>query len=123
MKLLSLVYIINATLLILREIEAAYEKEWEILNLPGKITGFIIMHIPILLVLFYGLVEIERQTMLGFIIGLITGIGGLLPFVVHKIIVKREGQFNKLISNILIYLNIVTGIGTIILCVHFLNST
>lgn len=123
MKLLSLVYIINATLLILHEIEAAYEKEWEIFNLPGKITGFIIMHIPILLVLFYGLVEIERQTILGLITGLITGIGGLLPFVVHKIIVKREGHFNKLISNILIYLNIVTGVGTIILCVHFFNST
>ncbi len=123
MKLLSLIYIINATLLILHEIEAAYEKEWEILNLPVKITGFIIMHIPILVVLFYGLVEIERQTILGFIIGLIAGIGGLLPFVVHKIIVKREGHFNKLISNILIYLNIATGVGTIILCMRFLNST
>ena len=45
-------YILNATLLLLHEIESAYEKEWEILKLPGKITGFLLMHIPIILFLF-----------------------------------------------------------------------
>jgi len=33
-------YILNVTLLLLHEIESGYEKEWEILKLPGKITGF-----------------------------------------------------------------------------------
>jgi len=40
-------YILNVTLLILHEIESSYEKEWEILKLPGKITGFLLFHIPI----------------------------------------------------------------------------
>ena len=39
MKILTLIYIINASLLLLHEIESAYVKEWEILKLPGKITG------------------------------------------------------------------------------------
>ena len=41
MKAITLLYIVNATLLLLHEIESAYEKEWEILKLPGKITGFL----------------------------------------------------------------------------------
>ena len=52
MKILTLLYILNATLLLLHEIESAYEKEWEILNLPGRITGFLLLHIPIILILF-----------------------------------------------------------------------
>ena len=33
--------------MILHEIESGYEKEWEILKLPVKLTGFILLHIPI----------------------------------------------------------------------------
>ena len=120
MKLLTIFYILNASLILLHEIESAYEKEWEILKLPGKITGFLVLHIPIIILLFFGLIEIEKQTMTGLIIGLVAGIGGLIPFMVHKILVRRADRFNKLISNVLIFLNILTGAGTIILCVRFI---
>ena len=40
MKTLTLIYI-NASLPLLHEIESAYVREWEILKLPGKITGFL----------------------------------------------------------------------------------
>jgi hypothetical protein len=115
MKLVTIFYILNATLLLLHEIESAYEKEWEILKIPGKITMFLILHIPIILLLFYGLLEIANQSPRGIRLGIIMGIAGVIPFLVHKIFVKRKDHFNLLISNILIYLNIVTGIGTIVL--------
>lgn len=115
MEIVTIIYIVNATLLLLHEIESAYEKEWEILNLPGGITGFILLHIPLVCVLFYGAVEIEKGSGAGFIIGLVSGIGGVIPFLVHKIIVKRKDRFNKLVSNSIIYLNIVAGCGLIIL--------
>ena len=54
MTALTIIYILNVTLLLLHEIESAYVKEWEILKLPGKITGFLLLHIPILLVFFLG---------------------------------------------------------------------
>ena len=57
MEIITIAYIINATLLLLHEIESAYEKEWEILKLPGEITVFLLLHIPIILVMFYGLIE------------------------------------------------------------------
>jgi len=120
MNALIILYILNATLLLLHEIESAYEKEWEILKLPGKITGFLLMHIPIILLLFWGLLEIYKQTTIGMVIGIITGIGGLIPFVVHKLLVKSDRHFNQLISNIIIFLNIITGIGAILLSIKFL---
>ncbi len=120
MKIIALFYILNATLLILHEIESAFEKEWEILKLPGKITGFLILHIPIIFLFFYGLLEIEKQTQTGLIIGIITGISGLIPFLVHKVSIKRKEHFNLFISNLIIYLNIPTGITIIVLSARLL---
>ena len=98
---LILCYILNATLLLLHEIESAYENEWEILKLPGKITGFLLLHIPVILLLFWGLLEIHKQTSAGMIVGIIAGIGGLIPFVVQKILVKRDKSFNRMISDVI----------------------
>ena len=110
MNILTYFYTINATLIILHEIESGYEREWEILKLPGGITGFLLLHLPILLLFFYGLLEIDRLTNIGLIIGAITGFGGLIPFLVHKKVVKRKDEFNLLISSIIIYSNIFFGL-------------
>ena len=78
MKLITMIYILNSTLLILHEIESAYEKEWEILKLPGKITGFMLLHIPIVLLIFYGLIEIEKiSAIISFIHALLITVGGI----------------------------------------------
>ena len=108
-------YIFNATLLLLHEIESAYEKEWEILKLPGKITGFLIMHIPVIILLLWGLIELYKQSATGMIIGIVAGLGGLMPFIIHKILVKRDNHFNRPISIIIMILNVITGIGTAVL--------
>ena len=104
-------YILNATLLLLHEIESAYEKEWELLKLPGKITGFLLLHIPIIILIFYGLLEIEKITTVGLIFGILLGIGGIIPFMVHKMLVKKIGHFNLIISNIIIILNALSGLS------------
>ena len=120
MKIISLFYILNATLLILHEIESSFEKEWEILKLPGEITGFLILHIPVIFLLFYGLLEIGKQTLTGLTIGIITGLCGLIPFLVHKVFIKRKGYFNLAASNSIIYSNILTGIALIVLSIRYL---
>jgi len=120
MEFITIVYILNLTLLVLHEIESAYEREWEILRLPDAITGFLLMHIPLLLVLFYGLIEIEKVSTVGLIIGIVAGVGGLIPFMVHKVLVKRAEHFDRPLSNIIIYANILTGIGTAGLSVWYL---
>ncbi|MDD9302019.1 MAG: hypothetical protein HUK40_06595 [Desulfobacter sp.] len=111
MDVFTLVYILNATLLLLHEIESAYEKEWEILKLPGKISGFLLMHLPIIILLFYGVIEVEKKSVSGIILAAITGVSGLLPFIVHKLVFKKKDRFNRGISNLIIYLNLVTGLA------------
>jgi len=108
-------YIINVTFLILHEIESAYEKEWEILKLPVKLTGFLLLHIPILFLFFYGLYFIIQYPQTRAIISILSGSIGLIPFLVHKIIINKKEHFNKIISNILIFGNIISGIILIIL--------
>jgi len=120
MKIITMLYIVNATLLLLHEIESAYEKEWEILKLPGKITGFLLLHIPIIILIFYGLIEIEKNSTIGLIFSIITGIGGVIPFIVHKIIVRKKNHFNLLISNTIIYLNVLSGVSLLFLSARFL---
>ncbi len=120
MEIITMLYIVNATLLLLHEIESAYEKEWEILKLPGKITGFLLLHIPIIILIFYGLIEIEKNSTIGLIFSIITGIGGVIPFIVHKIIVRKKNHFNLLISNAIIYLNVLSGVSLLFLSARFL---
>jgi len=119
MKAITLLYIVNATLLLLHEIESAYEKEWEILKLPGKITGFLLVHIPIIFLLFYGLIEIERNSTIGLIFGIILGIGGVIPALVHKILFKTFDRFNLPISSAIMYLNVLSGISLLFLSIRF----
>ncbi len=121
MKIISLLYILNATLLLLHEIESAYEKEWEILKLPGKITGFLLLHIPIIIFIFYGLIEIEKNSTIGLIFGIVMGIGGVIPLIVHKIIVRKAEHFNLIISNIIIYSNIFSGVSLAFLTLRFIT--
>lgn len=120
MDLIVVFYILNSTLLLLHEIESGFEREWEILKLPGEITGFLVMHVPLIVILFYGLLEIDKQSQTGLALGVITGIGGVLPFLVHKVFVRRKEHFNLLISNLLIYLNILTGVVTVVLSARFI---
>ncbi|MBN2898373.1 MAG: hypothetical protein JXO44_06345, partial [Clostridia bacterium] len=100
---------------LIHEIESAYECEWEILKLPGKITGFLLMHIPIIIIMLWGVLEIEKFSAIGVGLGLLMGLGGLAPFLVHKVFVKREQHFNLPISNIVIYGNVLTGLLLLVL--------
>jgi hypothetical protein len=118
MNAVTLLYIINATLLLLHEIESGYEKEWEIFKLPGGITGFLILHIPIIMLLFYGLIEILNDSAAGQVLGIIAGTGGVIPFIVHKILFKKPDKFNLPVSGAIIYLNLLSGIGLVFLSVR-----
>lgn len=112
MEPVTALYLINATLLLLHEIDSAHEKEWEILHLPGGIGGFLVMHVPLILVLFYGALEIAQASPAGLVLGIVTGAGGLVPWLVHRVLVRREGRFESVVSRSIIYANVLTGLLT-----------
>ena len=105
-------YLINAILLIIHEIDSAFWKEWELFKLPGGISGFLIMHIPILFLILYGLVLVSQQSFLGLIISLILSAGGIFAFCIHTAFIRKgRHEFNTPISRSI--LTLMLGVSTI----------
>ena len=107
--LILLFYILNVTLLLLYEFQSGFTKQWKFSKLPGEITCLILSHMPV--IIFPFLIIQYPQTRM--IIAIITGVAGLLPFFIHKVIAVKK--FKKNISNILIFGNMFLGILIIFL--------
>ncbi|MFH1943373.1 MAG: DUF6713 family protein, partial [bacterium] len=101
-------YLINAVLLILHEIDSAYWKEWELFRIKGGADRFLILHIPILFVVLYGLVSVSRQTFFGLILSLFLSLGGIFAFIIHTIFLKKgHEEFNVPVSKSILW---ITGV-------------
>lgn len=111
-------YMANAVLLINHEIDSAYWKEWELFKLPGGITGFLIIHFPVLFLVLYGLLEVYKQSGTGLIFSLGLSIIGIGAFCIHMVFIKLgRDEFKTpislfiLVSTLLV--SIVQGIITL----------
>jgi len=88
-EILFWVYLINAVLLINHEIDSAYWKEWNLFKVPGEITGFLIVHFPLLFLVLYGLIKVYQQSFTGLIFSIFLGISGLFAFSAHMYFIKK----------------------------------
>ncbi len=78
------IYLINAVMLIVHEIDSAYWKEWKLFKIPGGHSGFLLLHIPLIFLVLYGLVLVREEAFGGLIISLLLGLGGVFAFSIHK---------------------------------------
>ena len=109
-------YLVNAILLITHEIDSAYWKEWELFKLPGGINGFLLIHLPLLFIILYGLVMVPQQSFSGLIFSLLLSIGGVFAFAIHTTFIsKGREEFKTPVSLSLLALILATSIaqGTI----------
>jgi len=92
-------YFVNAILLIVHEIDSAYWKEWELFKLPGGITGFLIIHFPLIGAILFGLVSITQWYIVGLVFSFILCAGGLFAFTIHTYFLKKgKEEFSSPIS-------------------------
>lgn len=92
-------YFLNAILLIVHEIDSAYWKEWELFKLRGGITGFLIIHFPLIGAILFGLVAITQWYVVGLVFSFILCVGGLFAFTIHTYFLKKgKEEFNSPIS-------------------------
>ncbi len=109
--LLLWIYLINGTILINHEIESAYWEEWNLFKLPGKITGFIIIHIPLVFLTLLGAVELFKQTGLGYLLCIIVAIGGLFSYFAHNYFIRKgEEGFDLIISKFLLVATLILSV-------------
>jgi hypothetical protein len=110
--ILSWFYLLNALALFLHEIDSAYWKEWELFHLPGKEAGFLLLHIPLLLPVLYGLMLLERGTMIGLILSFVVSGAGLFAFSIHTIYIRRGNpQFKKPVSQGILWVTLLLSLG------------
>jgi hypothetical protein len=105
------IYILNSALLIVHEIDSAYWQEWKLFRLPGGLTFFLCLHVPLAFIVLYGLLLIYQNTMAGLIISLVLGLAGIFAFAIHIFFIKRgHKEFKVPISVAILILTLVFSV-------------
>ncbi len=69
---------------------SAFWKEWELFHLPGGEAGFLSIHFPLLFLVLFGLVQVDRGTPGGLIVSLLLCGAGLFAFSIHTYFIRRN---------------------------------
>lgn len=97
-------YLLNALMLIIHEIDSAYWKEWKLFRLPGGEGGFLLLHFPLLLPLLYGLVLVEQGVLAGLILSLLLSLSGIFAFSIHTYFIRRgREEFRTAVSQFILW--------------------
>lgn len=114
-------YMINSILLINHEIDSAYWKEWELFKIPGDITGFLLLHFPLLFFVLYGLVLVSSGSASGLIFSLILCLSGIFTFSIHIYGLKKgRKEFDKPISKIILTLIVFVSVFQLVVTLSLL---
>jgi hypothetical protein len=90
------IYLTNSVLLITHEIDSAYWEEWKLFELPGGITGFLLIHLPLLFLILYGLVLVFEQHYAGLIFSLVLSAAGFFAFFIHIMFISKGREEFKI---------------------------
>jgi len=120
-EILFWLYLSNSVLLINHEIDSAYWKEWELFKLPGGITGFLLVHFPLLLFILYGLVLVSRSSLSGLIFSLILSLSGIFAFSIHTYFLKKgRNEFDKPISKFILMATLIVSIVQLAVTIYLM---
>jgi len=102
-EILFWLYMVSAVLLITHEIDSAYWKEWRLFKLPGGSAGFMLLHLPLVFLILWGLVLVFQRSFAGLVFSLILSLSGIFAFTIHTIFIKKgRDEFNVPVSRFLL---------------------
>lgn len=95
METLFWIYFANFIFLIIHEMDSAYWEEWKLFKLPGGITGFLAIHVPLFSFFMYGLIQVHEGTGAGLVFSLVLSLSGLFAFTIHTYFMRKgRDEFN-----------------------------
>jgi hypothetical protein len=105
-------YLINAVILIVHEIDSAYWKEWQMFRLPGGVTAFLLLHVPLIALVLYGLVLVDRGAPAGHTVSLALGLAGVFAFSIHAFF-SHQGrvEFRTSISQAILWSTLLLSVA------------
>ena len=116
---LLILYVVNATLLIVHEIDSACWQEWKLFKLPGGAAFFVCLHIPLVLIILLGLLFLAWGWMAGLVISAILGAGGIFAFIIHMTFIARgRHEFKTATSIAVLYATLVVSLAQLALSVY-----
>jgi hypothetical protein len=114
-------YLTNATLLIVHEIDSAYRQEWKLFRLPGGISFFLILHLPLVFLILYGLVQVQQESLAGQILSLILSLAGLFAFSIHTFFSYRgHPEFKTPISILILMATLDVSVAQLVTTILWL---
>lgn len=110
--LLFWLYLTNAVILICHEIDSAYWREWELFNLPGGAGFFVLLHLPLMFLILYGLVLVREGSVAGLVISVLLAASGVFAFAAHMLFMARgHSQFQTPISLFILLATLLASIA------------
>ena len=112
MDSLTAFYLLNSVLIIVHEIDSGYQEEWKLFRIPGGVSGFLLLHIPLVGLILYGLLEVNSGTSLGNTLSMVVSLGGLFAFGIHTYFIQRGNpEFKSKTSQVLLYAILLASIA------------
>ena len=118
---LSWIYLSNAVLLIVHEIDSAYWKEWDLFKLPGGITGFLIIHFPLVFLVLYGLTLVNQHSSAGLIFSLVLSFAGVFAFTIHTFFIRKgRNEFKVPVSLFILVATLVVSLAQAAITIYLM---
>jgi hypothetical protein len=116
-------YLVNSVLLINHEIDSAYWNEWKLFRLRGGITGFLIVHFPLLFIILYGMVAVYKQSLTGLVLSAILSAGGIFAFSIHLYFIRKGNpEFSLPLSRIILTAILIVSLAQMVVTVYIMGS-
>lgn len=92
-------FLANATVLLTHQIDAAYWHEWRLFSLPGGITFFLILNLPLVFAVLFGAYALGAQRQSGMALSWFVVLGGLFAAGFHSFhILRGDAAFTAWVS-------------------------
>jgi len=122
-EILFWLYLTGAVLLIVHELDSVYWKEWDLFGLPGGVTGFLLIHIPLLFLGLYGLVLVFQRTLAGLIFSLVISLAGLGGFGIHTFFIRKgRTEFTTPVSQFILWGMLVVSLAQTAVTIYLLRG-
>ena len=116
-------YLANTVLLIVHEMDSVYWKEWDLFGLGGGVTGFLVLHFPLLFLGLYGLVLVFQRAFAGLIFSLIISLAGLGGFAIHTFFIQKgHKEFTTLVSLFILWGMLIVSLAQAAVTIYLLRG-
>ena len=123
-RTLKYLYWLNAVLLSTHEVDAAYWKEWDLFHLPGALTGFLLLHVALFALAFWGYEQVVRGRRAGWWMSLTLAVMGIFGLAIHGILLlKGYPQFKIPVSIIVLIIAGAVSIVQAVVAIYVIRKS